>query len=1218
MDRKLVFATLGIAETKDEKIIKDAYRRKLTVTNPEDHPGEFKLLREAYERALAYMNESDTEGDKERQEDNSPAGQWMQRAEALYRSLSARQDKSRWQQLLADDVCLDLDYGEEIKWRLFSYLADHYQLRADIWRLLDEEFHIVNEQDRFKEHLPVAFVEFIVGRIADTEGAQDFPYEWFGGADDADYDSFQAQLYELEEYASQGQTAQAEPLITVMEQSGIDHPYFQVAKAQVCLQKGDGQQAEQIAEGLMSEQKYQNNLKIQALAAETLYKCGRVDVAEAGFHRITENFGRVYMIEKYLTFIERDKGNIPDAIDHCLYALRYYADDEELENTLRELDHTYIGSLEDGLKNGALDGKEADGVLRSLVRSGRAEEGIRFFEEYPEYMEKLPEAHQLLAMLYHKAERYDECIREAEIWRNGYMERLSACTEKTGPEADGGEISPELSDIYTNLERANSYIGSAYLSMIQEIETKDQRKALEQYRTEGVDDRLPLDKTMSEDYTDEFDRTTPDSVREEEKRIRLVDGLYEKAKDAYKNAAVYAPDDLNLHQQILEISFFQERYEEAIAKADELIERDAQWFPAYFRKQQACYELGRYQEVVDLFYQAKEIYAGFEQIYRLAFHVFNIYRQYGDAKNILRQAKEAGLTDGMTEVMELDLERRETREQAGAGKEIGLFEVYKKAIALLERFLKDENISRAVIAELYYELALLETDQPYVPFRHPGKETEYVKKAMALNHFAHDYVYLAAYIFHGKKRYDAAIRMYDLFLLHYPHNADALMNKGVCHESLGAWKVALDSYQKLRGYNPKHPDVNAYIARIYRDRFQDEGKIEYGELSVEYWNAQIENKPNDVQAYLDRGLQLVNLNRFEEALSDAEKIWELDRKNPYGWNLKGKALMYQGKYQQAIFHFKKAMEYMNKPAANGRFIYEYIAFCYWRSLKYDEAEKWYRREIEEVKAVDKTQAPFNAYDGLRRLYRSLGRYDEGVALVREAYERGVYSERKYRYYDLDMRTIPFLEDGRLAELLRDAEEIANHYNEIDDREVLAMLLLYAGGDVKGAVRATDRAIGEIRGKTCKDWDDRMDSLMVYAYAGEKQKALKLAGIIRNSMMRQYKTATEREAVEEYISSPGYGRVRMCIIITYYICSDQLETAAEYVRRLGEIPLCRDCKYCNGCFETFNALGMYYEALGETEKALEYYRKSYDVNKDLNVAMYKLRENETGGEHGIYI
>ena len=54
MNFKEAFQRLGIEVTKDEKAIKNAYREKLAVTNPEDNPEGFKLLRGAYEEAVRY------------------------------------------------------------------------------------------------------------------------------------------------------------------------------------------------------------------------------------------------------------------------------------------------------------------------------------------------------------------------------------------------------------------------------------------------------------------------------------------------------------------------------------------------------------------------------------------------------------------------------------------------------------------------------------------------------------------------------------------------------------------------------------------------------------------------------------------------------------------------------------------------------------------------------------------------------------------------------------------------------------------------------------------------------------------------------------------------------------------------------------------------------------------------------------------------------------
>ena len=83
MNRTEAFLVLGIEITKDGKVIKNAYRDRLTVTNPEDDPEGFKRLRSAYEEACRYAAEED-EDEEEMPRDTTPSGLWLERAAAIY------------------------------------------------------------------------------------------------------------------------------------------------------------------------------------------------------------------------------------------------------------------------------------------------------------------------------------------------------------------------------------------------------------------------------------------------------------------------------------------------------------------------------------------------------------------------------------------------------------------------------------------------------------------------------------------------------------------------------------------------------------------------------------------------------------------------------------------------------------------------------------------------------------------------------------------------------------------------------------------------------------------------------------------------------------------------------------------------------------------------------------------------------------------------------
>ena len=134
-----VFQILGIEQTKDERALKNAYRDKLAVTNPEDDPEGFKRLRMAYEEACRYAGTPDAEENEEAEptlEDDTPAGQWVRGVRKVYENITDRCDVEKWKALFEADDFLSLEEEENCTTYLLRFLMEHYKLPTAIWKLL--------------------------------------------------------------------------------------------------------------------------------------------------------------------------------------------------------------------------------------------------------------------------------------------------------------------------------------------------------------------------------------------------------------------------------------------------------------------------------------------------------------------------------------------------------------------------------------------------------------------------------------------------------------------------------------------------------------------------------------------------------------------------------------------------------------------------------------------------------------------------------------------------------------------------------------------------------------------------------------------------------------------------------------------------------------------------------------------------------------------------
>ena len=182
-----IFQVLGIEQTKDERAIKNAYRQKLALTNPEDNPEGFKRLRSAYEEACAYARTQEEEQQAAQQRDTTPSGLWVEKAAEIYGNIKSRQDVEKWKALFSEDVFLSLEEEENCRFKLLRFLMDHFRLPGAVWELFNKMLHITEDAEKLRERFPADFMRYLLSKC---ERGEEIEFSQFEGEEDAPYDLF--------------------------------------------------------------------------------------------------------------------------------------------------------------------------------------------------------------------------------------------------------------------------------------------------------------------------------------------------------------------------------------------------------------------------------------------------------------------------------------------------------------------------------------------------------------------------------------------------------------------------------------------------------------------------------------------------------------------------------------------------------------------------------------------------------------------------------------------------------------------------------------------------------------------------------------------------------------------------------------------------------------------------------------------------------------------
>ncbi|WP_255427086.1 tetratricopeptide repeat protein [Sphaerospermopsis sp. LEGE 00249] len=192
------------------------------------------------------------------------------------------------------------------------------------------------------------------------------------------------------------------------------------------------------------------------------------------------------------------------------------------------------------------------------------------------------------------------------------------------------------------------------------------------------------------------------------------------------------------------------------------------------------------------------------------------------------------------------------------------------------------------------------------------------------------------------------------------------------------------SYEKYVNLTPEETNqkILEIIEIIEHDEIDNEQKaklfFELGYLqnikqdyqaAISSFDKALEFKPDDHEAWNNRGNSLDNLGRYEEAIASYDKALEFKPDKHNAWNNRGISLHNLGSYEEAIASYDKALEF--KP--DDQYAWNNRGISLDNLGRYEEAIASYD------KALEFKPDKHNAWNNRGISLDNLGRYEEAIA-----------------------------------------------------------------------------------------------------------------------------------------------------------------------------------------------------------------------------------------------
>lgn len=792
-----VWKVLGIEETKDKDILKNAYRQKLTGVNPEDNPQGFMELRQAYEEAVRLADAEKPE------EEPSAMTPLLHAIEELYRDFSRRISLEAWERLTNRDEFVALDTSEEAFGTLFHFLMSNFYLPQRIWKYLVELFDIEERKKELSETFPEDFVNYVLNN---AEYEDLINYDLFDG-DASDYDTYIQKYYHLDAAIRRRDFEQQAAYIGELEALDAYHPYLELCKIRREIQ-------------LMNEE-LERRMEMQSEGGNEVQRPELSDVFAEQLQELQERAERLRQDVPSDIFLINICGDVSVARKDYEEAKRYYDMSLEIAPDNYNVKGEQAGIL---LYMGEY-GKSRDIYMELLrinhydnnVRAGmiRANEGL--LREFEEKLRENPEDNKIrleMAWSYYQSYRFHEAID------------ILSCFE---PDED-------MICEYNNVK------GRTYLCL---SEYENALQCFQIWRDE-------IERLMRTEHAEEHQ----DKIKRYEYANFLLADCYLKTK-RYDEARKYL--DIAMakeHEEIIlsyeakcELEYETENYERCMDACEDLLKRDNRSYTGYNYMAKASYKLDYLKEAMAACEHAINLYPYAPEPYGLESDIYLRVNDANSARAVLERYREFGIesdTIDLSEARILETEKKhgeivrllKTVEMRSNSRDTDL-EDFNEIYMMLGFHL--ERTGETGQAKKYY-LKVRETCPEHlwvygrlaIIAKNDGEYDEALKlytKQLELKPSAFYYIHRGL-LNRFLQNYKSALSDFQEALVLEPGNSFCYSRIGLIYEVHRNFKEALESYDKAIRYCDEEDEeelsaVYSFKARTLQcmNRFEDSRKL---------------------------------------------------------------------------------------------------------------------------------------------------------------------------------------------------------------------------------------------------------------------------------------------------------------------------------------------------------------------------------------------------------